>query len=157
MALSLGHLKSSQMEPLTALGLAANLIQFVDFASKLVTRARETYKSVDGALVENSELQAVTENLQTLTGRLHVSSKGQVNHFSSAEKQLHDLCSGCRDATAQLLAALERLKTKGNHNRWSSFRQALESVWKESEIQSLATRLERFRRQIDTTLLVLLR
>ncbi|KAF7505514.1 hypothetical protein GJ744_000676 [Endocarpon pusillum] len=145
------------MEPLVALGLASNLVQFVDFASKLVTRARETYKSVDGALVDNSELQAVTEHLQRLTGRLHVSSKGPVNHFSSTEKQLHDLCSGSRDAIAELLAALGRLKTKGNHNRWNSFRQALESVWKESEIQSLAIRLERFRRQIDTTLLVLLR
>ena len=145
------------MEPLVALGLAANIVQLVDFASKLVSRSRETYQSADGALVENSELQAVTQNLQTLTGELHLSSKGQIKDSSGAEKQLHDLCSGCTDATAQLLAALEKLKAKGDHKRWGSFRQALESVWKESEIQSLAIRLERFRRQIDTTLLVLLR
>jgi hypothetical protein len=53
---------------------------------------------------------------------------------------------------------LEKLKVDGAHSqKWKSFRQALNSVKSADEIEQLCTRLDRFRAQIDTTLLFILR
>jgi hypothetical protein len=42
------------MDPLTALSVAACVVQFVDYGTKLLSKGRELYKSADGALWENS-------------------------------------------------------------------------------------------------------
>lgn len=51
------------MDPLTALGLASNIVQFVDFASKLISQSHEIYQSADGALEDNVALEHVAKNL----------------------------------------------------------------------------------------------
>jgi hypothetical protein len=77
--------------------------------------------------------------------------------LGKADKQLWELCSGCEKISAQLLGVLQDLRLPGSHVRWKSFRQALMSVWKENEIDTMSKRLERYRRQIDTVLLVSMR
>jgi hypothetical protein len=57
----------------------------------------------------------------------------------------------------ELLDITKSLKARGPHPRWNSFRQALNSVWKEHGIEALSSRLERYWRQLDTTLLVSIR
>ncbi|KAL9093959.1 MAG: hypothetical protein Q9165_003629 [Trypethelium subeluteriae] len=54
----------------------------------------------------------------------------------------------------ELLDAIESLKADGEATKWKSFRQALKSVWMEKDIQDLSRRLERYRQQIDSTLLM---
>jgi hypothetical protein len=54
--------------------------------------------------------------------------------------------------------ALKRLKEGGGHHqRWKSFRQALNAVKSESEIEQLCERMERIRNQIATVLLFIIR
>jgi hypothetical protein len=67
------------MEPLVALGLAANIVQLINFTTELVSKGHEMHRSDDGALVENSELQAVTENLQMLASQLYIRGDRQIN------------------------------------------------------------------------------
>jgi hypothetical protein len=50
----------AMLDPFTTLSLVGNLIQFIDFSSKLVTKGREIYRSADGALRENLEVEVVT-------------------------------------------------------------------------------------------------
>jgi hypothetical protein len=54
-------------DPLTALGLASNIVQLITFASSLVSKTREISKSANGALVANLELEAIASNLQELS------------------------------------------------------------------------------------------
>ncbi|CZR56317.1 uncharacterized protein PAC_06205 [Phialocephala subalpina] len=146
------------LDPLTALGLASNIIQLVQFTSDLVSKSREYYDSADGALVEQLELEAITKNLQKLSKDLVVpdlTSGG--SKVTKTEQQLSELCKGCRDVSKELLIIIQGLKSEGSHSRWSSFRQALKSVWNEDKIKALEERLDRYRRQIDTTLLISLR
>ena len=58
------------MDPLTALGLAANIVQFVDFTSKLISQSHEIYRSADGALEDHVALENVANNLSKLSDEL---------------------------------------------------------------------------------------
>jgi hypothetical protein len=44
------------MDPLTAIGLAGNILAFIDFGTKLVTAAYEVYESKEGATKARSFL-----------------------------------------------------------------------------------------------------
>jgi hypothetical protein len=148
--------RAKKMDPLTALGLASNIIQIISFTSNLISKGREIYKSADGTLITNLELEAITRNLQDLSGHLSFPRKRRKD-LSDADKELQELCKGCTRVSAQLIEVIQGLAVRGDHRKFNSFRQALNSVWKEDTIEELSKRLERYRSQIDTMLLVSLR
>jgi hypothetical protein len=141
------------LDPLTALGLASNIVQLIQFTSDLVAKGRDIYQSTDGTLVEHLELEAITKSLEDLSLEVALPNIGSLR-LTKVERQLQQLCEGCRKAANELLDVIQKLKAQGPHKRWVSFRQALNSIWREDEIQALSIRLERYRRQIDTTLLL---
>lgn len=152
------------MDPLTALGLASNVVQFISFTRELVDKGREISKSADGALIENLELEAITRNLYDLSRGLMVPPLTKTSRLtgkpkpSKPERELQQLCEGSRDVAATLLNALQSLKVTGSkHQKWVSFRQALNSVFSQEKIGQLSARLERYHRQINTALLASLR
>jgi hypothetical protein len=46
-------------DPVAALGLAANIFQFVEQGCKLVSKGKQLYKSADGALKENVDIEII--------------------------------------------------------------------------------------------------
>ena len=52
------------MDPLAALSLAGNIIQFVDFGGRLLGGAGEIYRSADGSLKVHDELELVATDLR---------------------------------------------------------------------------------------------
>jgi hypothetical protein len=148
------------LDPLSALSLGSNVIQFVDFTSKLLSKSQRLYKSADGALVENLELEAITENLVHLNKVLTSSLAPRANegqlHKSRARDSFNELIRACSQEAEQLLIVLRDLKVAPTDKRWESFRQALKSVWKKAEIEELLERLHRYREQILMYLLVLI-
>lgn len=58
------------MDPLTAIGLASAIVQFVDFSYTLVSEAREMYSSAKGARAEHDEADSAIDRLRDLTSRL---------------------------------------------------------------------------------------
>ncbi|KAL1635246.1 hypothetical protein SLS58_010367, partial [Diplodia intermedia] len=141
------------MDPATVIGLAASIVQFITFTGQLLSKSREIHSSADGALVENRELEAITTSLQDLSRDISVGSR----YSTKADKKLNELCDGCQEVTNELLVLVQKLKGSNSHRGWGSFRQAALSVWKEKEVRALSDRVERYRRQIDTVLLVTLR
>jgi hypothetical protein len=144
------------MDPLTALGLASNIIQLISFTSDLVSKSREIYKSADGALVEHLELETIAKSLKDLSTDLPDELKRQKS-LTNLEKQLRDLCEKCNEVSIELIEATNRLRATGHNKKWNSFRQALNSVWNDDKINALSKRLENYRSQLDTALLVSLR
>jgi hypothetical protein len=51
------------LDSLTVLSLAGNVIQFIDFASKLFIKGREIYNSAESLLVYDQELEMITKDL----------------------------------------------------------------------------------------------
>lgn len=143
------------MDPVSAIGLASSIVQLISFAGNLVSKSREIYRAVDGSLVEHAELEIVAKTLQSQSRRI-ASQSGNLSGTTETVAQLLQLCEGIRKLSKELIETIEKVKADGQPNKWSSFRQALRSVCKEHDIADLLQRLERYRRQLDSLLLLYL-
>ncbi|TLD14090.1 uncharacterized protein PgNI_03108 [Pyricularia grisea] len=54
------------LDPVTAVGLGAGILQIIDFTTKLVDAGREITQSLNGATVEHCDIEAVTRSLVLL-------------------------------------------------------------------------------------------
>jgi hypothetical protein len=149
------------LDPVTSIGLAASVIQLIAFTKDLLDKSEEVQGRIDGALLENSELETITRSLLKLSGQLSVPQKKNTTKpdtkLDPVEKEISELCDGCKNVAQSLVEALTELKSDGNRNRWRSFNQALRCIWNERKINDIVERLERYRRQIDTLMLVSIR
>lgn len=149
------------MEAFAALGLAGNIVQFVDFSCKLFSNAQEIYSSASGSSDRVADAAFIVSNLNDLCKRLQErpplvasSGAGSVGALSSS---LDLLANKCRDVALELMGLLDRIRTREPQSRWESFKVALRTVMREDEIKALEKRLEDYRRQIIATLEVMQR
>jgi hypothetical protein len=151
------------IDPVTAIGLGANVLQFIDFAIKLVGTGKEIYNSIGGSTVENADIEAVTRTLFRLHEQILESNRARSDNsenagrLSETEQNIESLGLECNNIAAELLGLLHELSAKGNRSKWASMAQALKSVWAKSKIESFHTRLHQYRAAMQTALLVSLR
>ena len=139
------------METLGVIGLVDNIIQFVDFGSKLISKSVQLYQSSDGVLTEIITTETVTNHLIQLNSKL----KNAAN--ATGDKALETLCKSCSAVAAELLGALNKLKVHGKKERWKSMRKALRSLWSKEKIQEIEKRLASFREELNLHIAVDLR
>jgi hypothetical protein len=132
------------MDPLSAVGLASNIVQFVDFASTLVSKGAEIYKSAEGSTAIHGDLRASTERLQALSNALQ--SRILIPRDED-EYQIVKIATECTKISAELAKALDELAATPN-SRGSSAWKALQSVWKLPKIEETARRLEMYRNDL---------
>ncbi|KAL8834112.1 MAG: hypothetical protein Q9170_003915 [Blastenia crenularia] len=131
------------MDPLSALGIASNVIQLVEFSGKLIAGTTELYTSIDGAKRVNRELEEITADLtQICTEYANPQNNMSGRNASDSEIALVALFRSCKDLGQELLAVLQSVKVKDPRHKWSTFRQALRSAWKEGKIREYEKRLE---------------
>ncbi len=142
------------MEPLSAVSLAGNLIQFVEISSSLVSGALDLYASADGASAINVELETITEDLVGICSSIHrPRNLIEEKQMPKAESDLLKLSRSCLKLGNEFVQVLQNLKVKGRNRKWSSVRQALRSMWKEKDIERYRKRLESYRSEIACHLL----
>ena len=144
------------MDPLSALGVAASVAQFVQFGGSLVSKSRQIYKQ--GALLDHIECGNATRRLAEVTGDVEKSLKDleDLGEPSSDAKALEIICRNCVTLAEELLFRLEkvRLDEKNTPRRWKSFRQALKTVCMKDGVDSLARRIANCRDELDSHLIV---
>jgi hypothetical protein len=62
------------LDPLSALSVAASVVQFIEFSVKIVSTSQQIHESSTGALRENDEVETAAKRLQELAGNLKSSS-----------------------------------------------------------------------------------
>lgn len=145
------------MDPLTALGLASNIFQCIQFVSQILSHAREIRKSAEGA-AGVSGISDIQRNLFALHEDLTTSIKGLKGvKLTSAEKTLRRLSEELKSLCGDVIDKLAYLGTKEFITDWDSVKLALLTAWKRSELEALDKRLAHIRQQVDTTLLICLR
>jgi hypothetical protein len=149
------------MDPLTALGLVGNVVQFVDFALKLISTGAEISGSARGATEGTLELEKVCNTLNTFTLKLGLEESGQNRIADSPEGDgaladngetkkhvmaLEEIAVDCRTVCGQLLNIVKGLRVnKGNSNtRIKSFAAAIKTTRAGKKISGLEERLKRF-------------
>jgi hypothetical protein len=135
------------MDPLTALGLASNIVQFVDFSGKLISATHEIYTSASGARNENVELESLAQNLKHLANQA-CPLQTTIMVVGKEDELLRDLGKQCVELSDELVSILEKLKAKSGSKKWQSFYQALQTVRKKDEIEALQQRLDRIGNQM---------
>jgi hypothetical protein len=144
------------MEALVALSLAANIVQFVDFSSRLFSSATSIHRSAFGASQNVQDVDSLTEELRQWCDKIS-SSPGSSSQFLRAHPSLLDLARKCHLTATELLSATESLKSKHPGSNWRSFKAALATAWNEEKIKSMAERLDAYRRQLALEIALLQR
>lgn len=149
------------MDPLSALGLVGNVVQFVDFALKLVGTGAEIAGSAAGATEGTLELEKVCNTLNTFTLKLGLEGIGETSVadipdgdgvFAGSGKAtehvmaLEEIALDCRTVCGQLLNIVKGLRVKkGTSNtRIKSFAAAVKTARAGKKIAGLEERLKRF-------------
>jgi hypothetical protein len=137
------------MDPLTAFGFAANLLQFVDFGTKILSTGSELYKSKNGTLQANEQLDLVAVEIVEVTSKLF--------HDHGLGSNFQRLCSEAISLGNEIVTRLDKLKVNGKHKKWESFRQAVVVAFTKDDLQDMMTRLSRLRETLQTRILLSLR
>jgi len=142
------------MDPMTALGLASNIVQFVDFSTKLVNAAIDIHHSVSGATKDNQSLEDIVREMEMLSVRLDPPTTCPQ---TDDERALCRLSADCRTLSRQILALLEKIKPKDPNSKRQSAWAAVKAKWNEKEKKELQQRLEGCRSQLELQLSFLTR
>lgn len=148
---------------LTAISLAGNVAQFVDYALKIVSKGKEAYKSVDGVTDKNSDIERVTDELLASSKRLSGSlanCRTEPNDSAAIKEDagLIAIAQSCEKIAGSLLNLLDTFKVEpGKLRRLRSLGQALKAAWKKDEVEQLEATLRSYQRQLDTRIIVSLR
>lgn len=140
------------MDPISAIGLAGNIVQFVDFACKLIAGTRAIYHSASGMPSDAVHLNDLAVSIREIGDDL-VSSASDSNPGPA----LRDLARDCKQIANELLQAITKLKAKHPHSKWESFMVALKAIWKDAHIQKLAAQLHNIQSTMGLQLLQMMR
>jgi hypothetical protein len=131
------------MDPLSAVGLAGTVVQFVSFAHEIVSLGKEIYNSPTGAREEAVEIGAMLKDLTELHQSLRYSWRQNASQRSQQENTLFGLVEQCEPIHNELQRVLRSLEVQGSHRKWKSLRAAVKVAWKEGDIKDLEKRLHR--------------
>ena len=137
------------LDPLTALGLAANIVQFAEFTWKLVSEAREIHHSSSGISADHDVLDSTTAHLHLIASKIK-------DVPTTVGADLRDIAFLCQEISNQILRALNKVKAQGSKSRWKSFLLALKATLAEGELGTLVDRLERAQKQLMMGMLFML-
>jgi hypothetical protein len=138
------------MDPLTAIGLAGAVVQFVSFSHELVSLGKEIYGSASGLRTKSVELESVIKDLSENHASLRHNVSPVLQDRTPQETNLVSLVEECEPIYKELQRVLAGLQAQGNHRKWSAFCKALKSIWKEDQINDMERRLQRLQQQIDS-------
>ena len=147
------------LEALASLSLASSIVQFVEFASRLISKGNKYYKSIDGTLEEHSRLKDISKSLHHLSLSLEKSAGpfDTVRNLSPDEQALNRVAIECRAIATEFSNIIDKLKLSDPRTRWKSFRQSVKSHWSKNEIQDMLQRLRLLREDLAIHLLVVVK
>jgi len=67
------------MDPFTAIGLATNILAFIDFGTELVSAAKDIYESGSGTTREDQAWQNAAMEMKQLASKLQLASGSQAS------------------------------------------------------------------------------
>lgn len=136
------------MDAITAIGLASNIAQFVEYGIQFVKIALEITHSPDGKTEENDVIQGITRDMTETLKDIKV---------SGSDKTLDALARKCLSAASKLDAIIKDGSRSPEDSLVQTLHKAGKNMFKRKEVRELADHLSSIRAQISHHLLVLLR
>ena len=130
------------LEPLSAVSLAAGVVQFIGYGYKILSKGNQLYKAADGVLSESALLELAIKDLKELLKRI-----------KQASSPKSPVWQGFQDKSVKLvdekLDCLEKLKVYGSPGKWKSLRKALKSVHCKEQIDKWIEQLNMLRDEFN--------
>jgi hypothetical protein len=149
------------MDPLTALSVAASGVQFVDYATRLLSDTVETYKSATGQTERALVLEQITRQLDALTSRVE-EKRSQLREGApggTPDASFLEACRQCQEISQELTGILQTLVAK----QWpksklksaqASLAAAIRGLVSASKIKDLRAKLQTVQQQMQMAALV---
>lgn len=150
---------SPVMEAFAAVGLASNVLQFIETVFKIIRSTREIHDSACGGTEHHIALEIVFDDLRAVSRRLKTyserSSRSSTNagpHLAPVARNpgVEGLAVRCEKIADALVDTLIDFRVQ---NGMGSFRRccgkALKAVWKKSYIEELSTRATMIRQELS--------
>jgi hypothetical protein len=167
------------MDPWTALGTAAAILQLIDYAAKFLKTTKQIYDQETDEVIATfwAATSRIAASSQALADRprrregssAHISHEEEVRIMrptlsgggsNMTQKVLDSLIVECTNVANELIACLNKLTVDHNvkieKRIWRSVFVAVRTIWDESKIKDLQACLERCRQQVANQILVLL-
>jgi len=150
------------MDPVSALGVAAAAVQFVDFSATIVKDIIAAYQFLESG---NSSL-SYFQRIKTSAHRLHASNlrlrrslhPDQLQREpTQTENDILAVSQVCIDISIELQRVLDKLNPDNTHSKIKTVWMALKVVWEKGNIDSLEQRLLEQREQLMFVILLSLR
>ena len=147
------------MDPLTALSLACNVIQVIDFSATIVTKCKELYK--DGASAKTKDIESMAKYLANVSTDLKLPetspSAESAQQGCQEDEKLLKLAQQCSETADELRCELQKLAIQGTHRKRDAVLKAVKETWNGTIIESIENRLEQHRKTLNTLILIDLR
>lgn len=149
------------MDPLLALSAAGTIVQFAEFGIKLLSSSVKLYKSSQGTLQVNEELELITSDLKSVVVKLRETSplpksveRPLTEDDHRQEDSFYRICDEAALIADELLSKLEHLRMKGERSPWESLKAAFKVVFSKEEITALKNRLYSLRGCLDSQIIL---
>jgi hypothetical protein len=148
------------MDPISAISVAAAVVDFVDFGSGLLRETAEIYRSSTGQSGVKLDISSVSRDLTVLSDE--VNSKSKLIMFPpgrGSEEVFARLCGDCKDIGTELQECVADTRDHASSNTkraFDSFLVALQQTWSKEKIEALRLRLDRLQQRMMIAVLVFL-
>ena len=129
------------MEAIAAIGLAANILQFINLVGDVLSTSKELYHSTTGLSSEHEEKVTIIQDLKVISKKIQLSADLQ-------NPSAHSLYSSCDEVAEELLATLTSLQVTRKHKKLRTLCNALRSAWGREKIARLESRLIAIRQEL---------
>lgn len=131
-------------DPMTIVGLAANIAQFIGYGLTLLAKSKEIHQSATGASRDVIDVEIIAQDLSAVLVRLKTYEAKR-----SGVAPLDKLREGCMIVIKELLKVVEEVRVKGRKSRWKSFKVAVKFLGKKDKIEEWMGKLADFREQFN--------
>jgi hypothetical protein len=129
-------------EAITVLGLASNIITFIDFGAKVVAATKAVRKSVHGTTPQIDELRNIVHHVRARNASILKSEMADATP-SRNESRILEMAAECENLASQMQGLIEGLGTESGKplSKWESFGAGWYQYRKRDEIEEMKQRL----------------
>ncbi|KAI9687500.1 MAG: hypothetical protein M1822_002110 [Bathelium mastoideum] len=144
------------LEPLSAFSLACNILQVVEYGSKVLKKAADYQKATDGLLSEHQDLRNVLQSLQSFNADLQASmtKSGGWGSLNAAEARLVDANAECLRLSSDFIHLLDRLRLKNKKAMLESLRLSIKTLWYREKTEAMEKNVSRARDNLNIAFLI---
>ncbi|PMD43771.1 hypothetical protein L207DRAFT_631816 [Hyaloscypha variabilis F] len=137
------------MDPITAIGFAANILSFIDYSAKVISASVDIYGSASGDSQDSRNSDVIAREMSRFAAKLQPPSNAQL---AGEEKALCNLAMECEALAKRILDLLDKLKPKNRKSKSSSLVAGIKTKFYEGERRKLEEQLSNCRDQLDLQL-----